>query len=63
MIGSCRLGFLENTPEVELGDVIDKSYWNMGLGTEASQTTLKFGFWQMKLDPIVAMPTAGYANR
>jgi RimJ/RimL family protein N-acetyltransferase len=55
MIGRCGLGFLENTPEVELGYVFDKSYWNMGMGTEASQATLKFGFWQAKLDRIVAI--------
>jgi ribosomal-protein-alanine N-acetyltransferase len=42
MIGRCGLGFLENTPEVELGYVLDKSYWNMGLATEASLATLKF---------------------
>ncbi|MCC5608252.1 GNAT family N-acetyltransferase [Nostoc sp. CHAB 5834] len=61
MIGRCGLGFLENTPEVELGYVFDKSYWNMGLATEASLATLKFGFWEVKLNRIVAMPTAGYA--
>jgi RimJ/RimL family protein N-acetyltransferase len=33
-----------NTPEVELGYVFDKSYWNMGLATEASKATLKYGF-------------------
>ena len=50
MIGRCGLGFLENTPEVELGYVLDKSYWKMGLATEASLATLKFGFWEVKLD-------------
>ncbi|MFN6465295.1 MAG: GNAT family N-acetyltransferase [Nostoc sp. DedVER02] len=55
MIGRCGLGFLENTPEVELGYVFDKSYWNMGIATEASVATLKFGFWEVKLDRIVAI--------
>ncbi|QSJ17302.1 GNAT family N-acetyltransferase [Nostoc sp. UHCC 0702] len=55
MIGRCGLGFLENTPEIELGYVFDKSYWKMGLGTEASVATLKYGFWQVKLDRIVAI--------
>jgi ribosomal-protein-alanine N-acetyltransferase len=55
MIGRCGLGFLENTPEVELGYVFDKSYWKMGLATEASLATLKFGFWEVKLDRIVAI--------
>ncbi|MEH1864899.1 MAG: GNAT family N-acetyltransferase [Nostoc sp.] len=55
MIGRCGLNFLENTPEVELGYVFDKSYWNMGIATEASFATLKFGFWEVKLDQIVAI--------
>ncbi|WP_427159349.1 GNAT family N-acetyltransferase [Aliinostoc sp. HNIBRCY26] len=55
MIGRCGLGFLEDTPEVELGYVLDKSYWNMGLGTEASQATLKYGFLTVQLDQIVAI--------
>jgi len=55
MIGRCGLGLLENTPEVELGYVFDKSYWNMGLATEASQATLKYGFEEVKLDRIVAI--------
>lgn len=55
MIGRCGLGFLENTPEVELGYVFDKSYWNMGLATEASKATLKYGFEEVKLERIVAI--------
>jgi RimJ/RimL family protein N-acetyltransferase len=55
MIGRCGLGFLENTPEVELGYVFDKLYWNMGLATEASKATLKYGFEEVKLDRIVAI--------
>lgn len=55
MIGRCGLGFLDNTPEVELGYVIDKPYWNMGLTTEASLASLKYGFEQAKLDRIVAI--------
>lgn len=55
MIGRCGLGFLDNTPEVELGYVLDKSYWNMGLGTEASIATLNYGFLTIKLERIVAI--------
>ena len=55
MIGRCGLGFLDNTPEVELGYVFDKSYWNMGLATEASQATLKYGFEEVELERIVAI--------
>ncbi|BAZ27276.1 putative acetyltransferase [Kalymmatonema gypsitolerans NIES-4073] len=55
MIGRCGLGFLQNTPEVELGYVFDKSYWNMGIATEASRATLKYGFLEVNLDKIVAI--------
>ena len=55
MIGRCGLGFLDNTPEVELGYVFDKSYWNMGLATEASKATLNYGFEEVKLNRIVAI--------
>ncbi|OUL28090.1 GNAT family N-acetyltransferase [Nostoc sp. 106C] len=55
MIGRCGLGFLADTPEVELGYVFDKFYWNMGLATEAAQATLKYGFWEVKLEQIVAI--------
>lgn len=55
MIGRCGLGFLDNTPEVELGYVLDKSYWHMGLATEASLATLKYGFLKVQLDQIVAI--------
>jgi RimJ/RimL family protein N-acetyltransferase len=55
VIGRCGLGFLDNTPEVELGYVFDKSYWNRGLATEASKATLKYGFEEVKLDRIVAI--------
>ncbi|BCL33668.1 GNAT family N-acetyltransferase [Nostoc sp. MS1] len=55
LIGRCGLGFLDNTHEVELGYVLDKSYWNLGLGTEASIATLNYGFLTIKLKRIVAI--------
>ncbi|KAF3889151.1 MULTISPECIES: GNAT family N-acetyltransferase [Nostocales] len=55
IIGRCGLGFLDNTSEVELGYVFDKSYWNRGIATEASKATLKYGFLEAKLERIVAI--------
>jgi ribosomal-protein-alanine N-acetyltransferase len=49
MIGRCGLGFLDNTTEVELGYVLDKADWRMGIGTEAATATLKYGFEEIKL--------------
>lgn len=55
MIGRCGLGFLDNTPEVELGYALDKVYWNQGLVTEASFASLNYGFQILKLERIVAI--------
>ena len=55
MIGRCGLSFLENTRDVELGDLFDKDYWNKGLATEASVATLNYGFREVELSKIVAI--------
>lgn len=55
LIGRCGLCFLDNTPEVELGYLLDKSYWRKGLATEASIASLKYGFEVVKLEKIVAI--------
>lgn len=55
LIGRCGLCFLDNTSEVELGYLLDKSYWRRGLATEASHASLKYGFEVVKLDRIVAI--------
>lgn len=54
-IGRCGLCFLDRTPEVELGYVLDKPYWGKGLATEASLASLKYGFEEIQLDRIVAI--------
>lgn len=55
LIGRCGLCFLDNTPEVELGYTLDKPFWNMGLATEASLVSLKYGFEEVGLERIVAI--------
>ena len=55
LIGRCGLCFLDNTPEVELGYLLDKSYWRRDLATEASHASLKYGFEVIKLEKIVAI--------
>lgn len=55
MIGRCGLCFLDNSPEVELGYVLDKPYWNIGLATQASRASLEYGFEEIGLERIVAI--------
>lgn len=55
MIGRCGLCFLDNTLEVELGYALDLPYWNMGLATEVSLASLKYGFEEIGLERIVAI--------
>ena len=58
LLGRCGLGFLDKTPEVELGYVFAKEYWGQGLATEASLATIKYGFEQVNLERIVAIAHA-----
>ncbi len=55
MIGRCGLYFLDNTPEVQLGYLLDPEYWHQGLATEASKASLRYGFEELKLKEIVAI--------
>jgi ribosomal-protein-alanine N-acetyltransferase len=55
LIGRCGLCFLDKTPEVELGYLLDKSYWRRGLATEGSHASLKYGFEVLRLEKIVAI--------
>lgn len=54
-IGRCGLVFLDKTPEIELGYILDKHYWNQGLAAEASLASLQYGFDVLKLERIVAI--------
>ncbi len=55
LIGHCGLKFLENTTEIQVGYLLLKAYWGMGLGTEAASASLKYGFEVAKLEKIVAV--------
>ena len=55
IIGHCGFKFLENTREVQMGYLLLKSYWGRGLGTEAAEAALKYGFEVAKLKRIVAI--------
>jgi ribosomal-protein-alanine N-acetyltransferase len=55
LIGHCGFKFLENSQEIQMGYLLLKSYWRMGLGTEAAQAVLKYGFEVARLERIVAI--------
>ncbi len=55
LIGHCGLNFLPNTSEVEVFYRLDQAYWNQGIATEATTASLRYGFEEVKLDPIVAI--------
>lgn len=55
LIGHCGFKFLENTPEVQIGYLLLKSYWSRGLGTEAASAALRYGFDVAQLNRVVAI--------
>ncbi len=55
LIGHCGFKFLENTKEIQIGYILLKSYWNMGLGTEAAKASLEYAFEIANLERIVAV--------
>lgn len=58
LIGDGGLRFLDKTPEVEVGYVLEKAYWGKGLATEVTVASLKYGFEVLKLEKIVAVADA-----
>lgn len=54
-IGRCGLlpWTIDQRPEVEVAYLLDKTYWGQGLGTEAAQAILEYGFEQLGLSRLV----------
>lgn len=55
ILGDGGLCFLDNTSEVEVGYVLDKPYWNLGVATEVAKASLRYGFEVLNLERIVAV--------
>ncbi len=55
VIGHCGLGFLEQTPEVEVAYVLDSPYWGQGYASEAARAMLAYGFSRLNISRIVAV--------
>ncbi len=56
-IGRCGLlpWTIEGRSEVEVAYLLDKQYWRQGLGTEAAQAILDYGFEQLNLSRLICM--------
>jgi RimJ/RimL family protein N-acetyltransferase len=56
-IGRCGLlpWTIEQRPEVEVAYLLAKEYWGQGLGTEAAQAILEYGFEQLQLSRLICM--------
>ena len=56
-IGRCGLlpWTIDGRFEVEVAYLIDKAYWRQGLGTEAAQGILDYGFEQLQLSRLVCL--------
>ena len=55
IIGHCGLGYLEQTPEIEVAYVLDSSYWGQGYASEAARATIAYGFSRLNISRIVAV--------
>lgn len=56
-IGRCGLlpWTIDQRPEVEVAYLLDKAYWGQGLGTEAAQAILAYGFEQLGLSRLICL--------
>ena len=59
MIGFCGVQPLANTPDIEIGWWLARSYWGRGLATEAARAVLRDGFERAGLERIVAVAHPG----
>lgn len=56
-IGRCGLipWTIDQTLEVEVAYLLAKPYWRQGLGTEAAQALVRYGFEQLHLSRLIAL--------
>lgn len=55
ILGDGGLCFLDKSSEIEVGYILDKPYWNLGLATEVAKASLRYGFEVLNLERIVAV--------
>ena len=55
IIGWAGLQFLPETDETEVGYLLNKLFWGRGYATEATRTSLEFGFEHFNFPEIIAL--------
>jgi RimJ/RimL family protein N-acetyltransferase len=55
IIGHCGLGFLEQTPEVEVAYILDSAHWGQGYASEAARAVIAHAFSRLQIPRIVAV--------
>jgi ribosomal-protein-alanine N-acetyltransferase len=56
-IGRCGLlpWTIDGQPEVEVAYLIGREYWGQGLGTEAAQAIVRYGFEKLNLSRLISL--------
>lgn len=57
LVGRCGLlpWTIDQRPEVEVAYMLAKEYWGQGLGTEAAQAILEYGFERLRLPRLICL--------
>ncbi len=55
IIGHCGLGFLEQTPEIEVAYILDSAYWGQRYASEAARAIIAHAFSKLQIARIVAV--------
>lgn len=55
LIGWSGLQYLPETDEIEIGYLLSKPYWGMGLATESAIAGLDYGFKTLKIPQIIGI--------
>ena len=58
-IGWCGLQYLPETGENEVGYLLEKTHWGLGLATEAGRISLDFGFNHLNFGKIIGIVHPG----
>ena len=58
-LGHCGIGYLPETNEVEIDYALIKSCWGKGIGTEAANASLRYGFETNHFDCVIGLVLHG----